>query len=301
MQTVIERSRPALVGESSIAGSAQRPAFLARLWKAEPLLTGTGLLLAALLLLSGLGILVDAREITGAPAWLKPAKFAASTAIYSLTLAWVFTYLPTWARTRRLVARVTAGTFLLELAIIGGQAWRGTTSHFNIGTPLDAMLFGVMGVAIVIQTLASAAVAVALWRQHFADQALGWALRLGMVLTIVGASIGGLMTRPTSDQLAQARVTGRLAIVGAHTVGGPDGGTGLPVTGWSREHGDVRVPHFVGLHALQLLPMLPLFALRRKNETVRVRITVAAAAAYAVLFVGLLAQALHGTPLLPLG
>ena len=37
-------------------------------------------------------------QIGGAPAWLKPAKFAASIAIYTLTLAWVFTYLPEWVQ-----------------------------------------------------------------------------------------------------------------------------------------------------------------------------------------------------------
>lgn len=301
MHLLVDSHRHAVATESLLAGSAPRRVFMSRLCTAEPLLTGTGLLMAALLLPSALGILLDPREITGAPAWLKPAKFAASTAIYSLTLAWVFTYLPGWTRTRRVVGRVTALTFLLELAIIDWQAWRGTTSHFNIGTPLDATLFAVMGTAIVIQTLSSVAVAVALWRQHFADPALGWALRLGIVLTIIGASTGGLMTRPTSEQLAEARATGRLAIAGAHTVGGPDGGPGLPVTGWSRQHGDLRVPHFIGLHALQLLPALPLIALRRKSETARTRVTVAAAAAYTILFVTLLVRALQGAPLVGLG
>ena len=129
----------------SAPGLARSGRFLERLWAAEPVLTGTGLFLAALLLASAFGIVVDPREITGAPAWLKPAKFAASTAIYSLTLAWIFTYLPGWTRTRRLVGRATALIFLIELAIIDWQAWRGTTSHFNIGTPLDATLFAVMG------------------------------------------------------------------------------------------------------------------------------------------------------------
>jgi hypothetical protein len=303
MHAFVENYRYAAATDSSIAAgpAARLRAFVARLSTAEPLLTGTGLFMAALLLPLAVGVVADPREITGAPAWLKPAKFAASTAIYSLTLAWIFSYLPGWTRTRRLVGRVTALTFLLEVAIIGWQAWRGTTSHFNIGTPLDTTLFAVMGTAIVIQTIASAAVAVALWRQRFADRALGWALRLGMVITIIGASTGGLMTRPTSDQLAEARATGRMAIAGAHTVGGPDGGPGLPVTGWSRRHGDLRVPHFIGLHAVQLLPMVPLITLRRKGETARIRLTVAAGAAYAVVFVALLIQALQGMPLVPLG
>ena len=73
---------------------------------------------------------------------------------------------------RRIVGRTTAVVLIGELAIIALQAWRGTTSHFNVGTLLDGVLFTVMGIAIVVQTLTSIAVAVALWRQPFADRAL---------------------------------------------------------------------------------------------------------------------------------
>ena len=221
---------------------------------------------------SVVGMLVDPRMITGAPAWLKPFKFAISTAVYSLTLAWIFGWLTDWPRVRRVVGWTTAIVFVLEVAIIDAQAWRGTTSHFNVSTPLNAMLFFVMGAAILLQTLVSVAVAVALWRQRFADRALGWALRLGMTLTIVGALTGPLMTRPTAAQLADARAGGRMTIVGAHSVGGLDGGPGVPVTGWSREHGDVRVPHFIGLHAIQALALVAVGLRRwRRPEAVRVR------------------------------
>jgi len=243
---------------------------------------------------------VDPRLITGAPAWLKPAKFAVSTAIYSLTLAWVFRALPAWPRMRAIVGWTSALVFAIEVAIIAAQAWRGTTSHFNVSTLLDGVLFGAMGALILAQTIASAAVAVALWRERaFADQAMGWAMRIGMTLTIVGAATGGLMTRPTTTQLDQARTTHVMTVSGAHTVGAPDGGSGLPGTGWSREHGDLRVPHFVGLHALQALPLL-VVALRRRQwpEALRVRAAVVAGAAYAGLFVTLLAQALRGQSIL---
>jgi hypothetical protein len=242
-----------------------------------------------------LGMLVDPRTITGAPAWLKPFKFAVSTAVYSLTLAWIFGWLSDWPRVRLVVGWVTAIVFVLEVALIDIQAGRGTTSHFNVSTELDATIFLVMGGAILLQTLVSVAVAVALWRQRFADRPLGWALRLGMTLTIVGALTGPLMTRPTAAQLAAARAGARPTTVGAHTVGGPDGGPGVPVTGWSREHGDLRVPHFIGLHAIQALALVAVSLRRwRAREAVRVRAVLAAAAGYASLFLLLLWQAMRG-------
>ena len=219
--------------------------LLDQMWRASPPLTVVGVLMLGVAIPSAIGIFIDPRIITGAPAWLKPFKFAISTAVYSLTLAWVFQFLTDWPRMRRIVGWTTAIVFVLEVAIIDTQAWRGTTSHFNASTPLDRILFGVMGTAILIQTLVSVTVAVALWRQRFADQALGWALRLGMTLTLLGAFTGPLMTRPTEAQLTVARAGGGIPIVGAHSVGGVDGGPGVPVTGWSKEHGDVRVPHFI--------------------------------------------------------
>jgi len=267
---------------------------LRRLYTTDAPLTATGLLMLAGLIAAIVGLWLDPRIITGVPAWLKPAKFAVSTAIYAFTLAWMFTYLSDWVRTRRIVGRATAVILIFEVGAIYAQAWRGTTSHFNVGTPLDATLFAAMGLGILMQLLASVAVAIALWCQRFDDAALGWALRLGMTLSIVGASTGGLMTKPTAAQLADARATHRMSVAGAHTVGAPDGGPGLPGTGWSLSHGDLRVPHFLGLHAMQVLPFVTVLLTRRQAPQRRLRLTLAAAASYVTLFALLLTQALNG-------
>jgi len=269
--------------------------LLDQMWRASPPLTVVGVLMLGIAIPSAIGIFIDPRIITGAPAWLKPFKFAISTAVYSLTLAWVFQFLTDWPRMRRIVGWTTAIVFVLEVAIIDTQAWRGTTSHFNASTSLDRILFGVMGAAIVVQTFVSVSVGVALWRQRFPDAALGWALRLGMTLTILGAFTGPLMTRPTEAQLTVARSGGAMTTVGAHSVGGVDGGPGVPVTGWSNEHGDVRVPHFIGLHALQVLALIAVATRRwRRPERDHVRLVLAAAASYASLFGLLLWEALRG-------
>jgi hypothetical protein len=267
-----------------------------RLWHTDTPLTITGLVLAALLPLMLAGLWLDPRTVGGAAIWLKPAKFAASIAIYTLTLAWIFTWLPTWPRVRRVVGRLSAAVFGVEMVIIVLQAARGTTSHFNTATLFDGVLFSIMGAGIVLQSLASIVVLVALWRQRFADRAMGWALRLGMATTVVAAFSGGLMTQPTAAQLDEARTMGRMTTSGAHTVGAPDGGAGLPGTGWSTAHGDLRVAHFAGLHAMQVLPLvaLAIARIRRWHPDAQARAVIVASASYAGLFVVLIWQALRG-------
>ena len=273
--------------------------MLNRLFQGSVPLTITGLLMIAALAGAVLGLAIDPRTIAGAPAWLKPAKFAVSIAIYTFTLAWIFSLIPEWGRTRRIIGWMTAVTLVLEMVIISVQVFRGTTSHFNVSTLFDGVIFTIMGAAIVVQTLSTVAVAVALWRHEFEDRALAWALRLGLTITIIGAMSGGLMTQPTAQQLNASRAGEPMTTAGAHTVGAPDGGPGLPGTGWSTEHGDLRVPHFLGLHALQALPLVAL-ALRRwrVSDVVRVRLTLTAAASYVALFGILLLQALRGQSVL---
>src|SRR5262249_14595557 len=147
--------------DRDMATNAQPDSLLGQLWRTSSPLVAAGLLMTAMAVVSLIGIVVDPRVITGAPAWVEPVKFAVSKAIYSLTLAWVFLWLPEWPRVRHLVGWMTAVVFVLEVAIIDTQAWRGTTSHFNVSTPLNATLFFIMGAAIFIQTMVSATVAVA--------------------------------------------------------------------------------------------------------------------------------------------
>src|SRR5262245_53937473 len=123
----------------SLGHTNRSAAFLNRLWHDSAPLTAVGLLMSIVAFASLIGIIIDPRTITGAPAWLKPLKFAISTAVYSLTLAWIFRWLCDWARVRRVAGWTTAIVFVLEVAIIDVQAWRGTTSHFNVSTTLDTV------------------------------------------------------------------------------------------------------------------------------------------------------------------
>jgi hypothetical protein len=253
------------------------------------------------IVVSLVGLAVDPTMITGAPAWMKPLKFGASVGLFCFTVAFFIGQL---RRTRRFAAvcgALMAAALTVEIVMIDLQAARHTTSHFNFATPFDAMVFAVMGIGIIVVTLSTALLLGAACVDRFSDRALGWAIRLSLLLALLGMGVGPMMTMPTPEQLAAQRANGgRMTRIGAHTVGAPDGGPGLPVTGWSADHGDLRIAHFIGLHAMQVLVLTWWLGLRgwKWSEAGQLRLVVTAALSAAALFGVVLWQALRGLPLL---
>ncbi|WP_066596718.1 hypothetical protein [Cryobacterium arcticum] len=218
--------------------------------------------MAGLAVVALIGLFIDPRTVTGAPLWAKPLKFALSVGIYAVTLSWLIGLLPGGvAGHRRLSARrvawwagtVAAVFLVVEMVIIVGAAVAGVTSHFNVSDGFHAALWAIMAVSIVIVWLAAVPIAIVLLRTALGDPARALAIRSGLIIALVGMGLAFLMTGPTAAQLDDYQ-----GIVGAHTVGVADGGPGLPVLGWSTVAGDLRIPHFVGMHALQVLPLAAL-------------------------------------------
>ncbi len=203
-----------------------------------------------LTLFASIARFIDPAVITGLNAWDKPLKFALSTIIYTVTWSWLIGQLQRGRRIASVAGSVIALMLAIELVIITAAAAMGTTSHFNLTTPLSATMWSIMGASITILWLASFAAALVLLRNPFGDRARTLAIRLGALISLVGLGLGFLMTSPTAQQLADFR-----GIAGAHTVGLADGGPGLPILGWSTVAGDLRIPHFVGMHALQAIPL----------------------------------------------
>ena len=246
---------------------------------------GLAVLLAALI---GLG--ADDRVITGAPAWLKPLKFGVSIAVYTATLAWLLTLVEGHWWLVRLVAWTTGAALIAEFVLLLIQVVRGTTSHFNTASPFDAAVFRAMGGLITAVFLAAAVAALLLALQRGLPPVLASGIRGGLLVSLLGMAAAVLMLANTGIDPG-----------GAHTVGALDGGPGLPLTGWSTEHGDLRVPHFVGLHGLQALPLLAWAltryagALTERTQVLLVRLGSTACAGVVVLLAW---QAERGLPLL---
>ena len=267
-------------------------------------LAGAMILLAVVCVV---GLLVDPRTLLGQPIWAKPLKFSISFVLYAPTLAWMIS-LVRGERSQRLASRagtVVAVTSVIEMVAIVGQVVRGRASHFDVATPFDTAVWTVMGTSIAVLWVANLVIAVVLLRERSLPTATAWAVRLGLIVSLLGMAVAFLMTSPSGYRVAQAKVTGSMAAAGAHAVGVPDGGPGLPLLGWSTTGGDLRIGHFVGLHALQAIPLLALgLALLAgrvavlRSERMRAQLVGVGAGAWVGLTLLLTGQALRAQPLL---
>ena len=270
-----------------------------RSWTAARRRPGVGLLLVvsagcvAVVAVAAVGLAADPRLITGSPAWLKPLKFAVSISVYCATLAWLLTLVQGRPRLVATVAWATGAALAFELVLIVLQTVRGRASHYNISTPFDAAVFQLMGATLPPIYGAAVVTAALLARRRGLPPVLTSGVRGGLLVSLLGMAQGSLM-------IGNGTNAGP-GMIGAHTVGALDGGPGLLITGWSTEYGDLRVAHFVGLHALQLLPLLAWLLQRcatRLDVLSQVRLVRLATVACATA-VGLLTwQAQRGLPLL---
>lgn len=215
------------------------------------------------------------RQILGVNAFIKPTKFFLSIWIFSWTMGWFVYLLDKWRKVAT-YSWVLVVTMVIELVIITWQAANGRLSHFNISSPLHASLFQIMGVAITVLTLWTAYIGVLFFKQKRfkASDAYIWGIRLGIIFFVVFAFEGGVMA---------ARL--------AHTVGAPDGGPGLTFINWSTQHGDLRIAHFIGMHALQIIPIFGFYVGRRPGQVLIFSLLYAALAFY------ILYQAIQGATL----
>jgi hypothetical protein len=188
---------------------------------------------------------LNTRTLNGVNVWLKPAKFFISLAIQFATVHWALSFLPEAdVKTRQVMWPLAfmhvAGW--LEMAYIIFRAWQGEASHFNTGTPIAGLMYTLMGVFAVSLTVIAGYIGCRLWA-HRRKSLWHEAVALGLIF---GAVLGTLAGAYMSSQ------TG-------HSVGGAiSDASGTGVFGWSTTGGDLRIAHFVGLHASQIIPIAAL-------------------------------------------
>jgi hypothetical protein len=258
--------------------------FLRELYRRSRVLAITGWIHLALLA----GVLVifpfDSRLVMGINVWIKPIKFAMSITIYVWTVGWLLEdlRLPSWAK--RVISWGISVSMLTEIACITAQAARGTTSHYNLNTPLDAAIFSIMGGMIATNSVLALVLLILFFvGKYDVPRPYLWSIRSGLAIFLAASAIGGVMIAH-----------------GSHSVGVQDGGPGLPIVNWSTQGGDLRAAHFLGLHALQVLPIIGFLISRHKRWAInqKTAYVLALSGSYALLIAILYFQAIHGSPLL---
>ncbi|MEO9870720.1 hypothetical protein [Ekhidna sp.] len=203
-------------------------------------------------LVTGILSFTTTTEVLGINAFIKPFKFFLSTVIFSWSMGWYLGYLnhPT-------VITIYSWTVILvlsfELIYITLRAAQGQLSHFNISTQQNALMFSLMGITISIMTLFTLYIGMLFFQSKLPElpSSYLWGIRLGIICFVIFAFEGGIMGAKL-----------------AHTIGAADGGQGLKLLNWSTKHGDLRIAHFVGMHALQILPLIGFYLLSSSKQMI---------------------------------
>ena len=256
--------------------------FFAELRSRSQLLYWGGLILFIIAALMVIPLMVDDRTVLGINTWIKPIKFFISTAIYIWTFSYLLHDITRWPKLKSTLKWTVFFVMFIEMIIIFVQGARAVKSHFNFDTDIDSLMLAVKGIMIMLNTVLIFILTFMYYFKHdnlHPSYLLG--VRLGLLVFIAGNLIGGIMISN-----------------GQHAVGVADGGAGLPFVNWSTTGGDVRIGHFLGLHAIQIIPLCAFWIKEKivKRSAQKLWIT-AIAGLYALIIYLLTTQALAGIPL----
>ncbi|MEU8897411.1 hypothetical protein [Nocardia sp. NPDC048505] len=245
----LPRHRRAAPASARISGPLHRP------------LLAMVVAMSALVVLSIGGLIFDERMLLGESVWVKPLKFGFAFALYGLTLAWLLALPHRGSRATWWLGTAFAVTGFADVGFIAVQAARGTYSHFNNGDPdpvntigQQVFMSGVPGLF-----LANLVIVLILSWQRLVDRPTARAIHAGLALAVLGMAQAYLMGYTGKQRVLDADGN-PVELIAGHTVLA-DGvrtdaardGAGMPITGWSTIGGDLRIPHFVGLHGIQVL------------------------------------------------
>jgi hypothetical protein len=214
-------------------------------------------------------------QVYNVNAWYKPFKFAFSTFLFAWAMAWYCYYLPNFN-----INLFNWSVIILlgfEIFYIAFQASKGQLSHYNISTPVYAALYSGMAIAATLVTLYTAYVGLLFFTNSFPElpDFYVWAIRFGIIIFVVFSFEGFAMGSRLN-----------------HSVGGLNENSNWFIMGWSKTVGDLRVSHFIGMHALQVLPLLSFYVLKNTKLTIGLSVV------YGLLALLTLIQALQGKPLI---
>ncbi|MFD0990772.1 hypothetical protein ACFQ1R_11740 [Mariniflexile jejuense] len=189
-------------------------------------------------------------QVSGVSAWAKPFNFFISISIFAFSMALYLDYLDNQKQ-----VTIYCWSFMIflsiELLMIAVQAARGRKSHYNIDTPLDRVIFALMGLSITVILIHTIYITFLFFiqKQFSVSDEMILAIKLSLIIMVIFMLEGYVMIS-----------------LSKHTIGSEDVTKGIPAFNWSKNYGDLRVAHFFGMHALQIIPILTFVLASTKRD-----------------------------------
>lgn len=181
------------------------------------------------------GALASGDDWLGPLSWRKPVVFGLSFGMLTLTVAWILRLMP--HRRWGWIPTALLGVFsVIEVAAITLQTWRGEPSHFNTATDVDAIIFSVMGISVLVVVLSLVIVLVWVLVQFRGNGGERLAVVIGLVCLIAAGYIGNDLISAGQAHLATTGSIPYEVVFGAE--------------------GSGKLAHFVGMHLVQFLAVL---------------------------------------------
>lgn len=250
------------------------------IYRRNKLLAQVGAIHLGLALLLGFYSFFNKELIMGINSMVKPIKFALSIWIYAWTMAMLLFYVNDKKKIRNL-SILAVVTMVYEQFAITFQAFRGQLSHFNNSSVLGGILYAFMGIFIVALTVQTLRIAITFIRQktYIIPAPLVLSIQIGLIYFVIFSFFGGYISG-----------------VNGHTVGANDGSEGLPLINWSTTFGDLRVAHFFGIHALQIIPIFGYWISEKYESATATKAIWTFSAIYLAYVCFTMIQALMGVP-----
>jgi len=228
----------------------------------------------------------DDRLLLGVSVWTKPFKFALSLGVYFITIAIYAQYMPERYFTLKrgwLLVLIPTACALFEIVYITLQASQGETSHFNSSSAYHATMYSLMGLGAVMLVSILVWMAFSIARNESLNNPVVLAIVIGLLLTFfLGGGLGGYLGNQSG-----------------HWVGGvTTDANGSWLFNWARDGGDLRVAHFFGMHAMQVIPIVGLLVSKRMNQSMAIVTIVVVSCTYTALTLFAFYQALNAQPFL---
>lgn len=261
--------------------------FIKQAYADAPALSALTIIMLVLMVPKLGAMLVDTRLHNGVNIWIKPVKFDIALAIYTATLVVFARWIPQITREKiwfRIFTTAVILSIVFEQIWIGGAAALGTSSHFNIASPMMGYAYTIAGIAAV--TLTSGALMFGILIARNKHTGLSEPMHLSIWLSCV---LMFVLTVITASYMSANL---------SHFVGGNMLDTeSYPITGWAKDGGDLRVAHFFASHIFHVLPIIVIIA-SYLFKSVSKNMVISMAVLYSLITFYTLWEAAQGLPFL---